>query len=163
MFTKFDCVRDRIPTFSWCSITKMDRLTDQLKGLTLKEVVPLNKKLGRGAYGSVFTVKYRGVVCAAKKIHSILVDDDVSVEQKQAIKRDFVRECVYCSGIRHPNIVQFIGVYYSEDSILPIMVMKLMDISLTVFIENNKSQIAVQTKMSILYDVSKGLDFLHKH
>ena len=56
----------------------MDRLTDQLKDLTLKEVVPLNKKLGRGAYGSVFTVKYRGVVCAAKKIHSILCDGDVS-------------------------------------------------------------------------------------
>ena len=134
----------------------MDRLTDQLKDLTLKEVVPLNKKLGRGAYGSVFTVKYRGVVCAAKKIHSILCDDDVSPEQKQAIKRDFVRECVCCSGIRHPNVVQFVGVYYSEESSLPIMVMELMDSSLTAFVENNKGQIAIQTKMSILYDVSKG-------
>ena len=141
----------------------MDRLTDQLKDLTLKEVVPLNKKLGRGAYGSVFTVKYRGVVCAAKKIHSILCDDDVSPEQKQAIKRDFVSECVCCSGIRHPNVVQFVGVYYSEESSLPIMVMELMDTSLTTFVDNNKSQIAIQTKMSILYDVSKGLDFLHNH
>ena len=38
-----------------------------------------------------------------------------------------------------------------------------MDTSLTAFVENNKSQITVQTKMSILYDVSKGLDFLHNH
>ena len=114
-------------------------------------------------YGSVFTVKYGGVVCAAKKIHSILVDEDVSLEQKRTIKRQFVRECICCSGIRHPNIVQFLGVYYSGESSLPIMVMELMDISLTSFIETNKSQIAIQTKMSILYDVSQGLSFLHNH
>ena len=141
----------------------MDELTDQLKDLTLKEVTPLNERLGRGSYGSVFTVKCGGVVCAAKKIHSILVDEDVSLEQKQTIKRQFVRECICCSGIRHPNIVQFLGVYYSEESTLPIMVMELMDTSLTSFVENNKSQIAIQTKMSILYDVSQGLCFLHNH
>ena len=43
------------------------------------------------------------------------------------------------------------------------MVMELMDTSLAAFVENNKTQIAIQTKMSILYDVSKGLDFLHNH
>ena len=141
----------------------MDRLTHQLKDLALEEVVPLNEKLGRGAYGSVFTVKYHGVVCAAKKIHSILVDDEVNLEQKQAIMRDFVRECLCCSSISHPNIVQFLGVYYSEESSLPIMVMELMDTSLTAFVENRKSQIAIQAKISILYDVSKGLSFLHNH
>ena len=141
----------------------MDSLNDQLKHLTLKGVVPLNEKLGRGAYGSVFTVNYGGVVCAAKKIHSILVDEDVNFEQKQAIKKDFVRECICCSSIRHPNIVQFLGVYYSTESTLPIMVMELMDTSLTTFVENNKSQIAMQTKMSILYDVTLGLSFLHNH
>ena len=134
---------------------------EELKDVTLKKVVPLNKELGRGAYGSVFTVKYRGTVCAAKKIHTILTDD-VSPEQRQGIKDDFVRECLCCSSIRHPNIVEFVGVYYhSDQSSLPIMVMELMDTSLTHFVDNNKSQIAIQTKMSILYDVSKGLDFLH--
>ena len=136
---------------------------EELKDVTLKKVVPLNKELGRGAYGSVFTVKYGGTVCAAKKIHTILTDD-VSPEQRQAIKDDFVRECLCCCSIRHSNIVRFVGVYYpSGQSSLPIMVMELMDTSLTAFVENNKTQIAVQTKMSILYDVSKGLDFLHNH
>jgi len=53
-------------------------------------------------------------------------------------------------------------VYYPSDhSGFPVMVMELMDTSLTKFIENNKSQIAIQTKMSMLYDVSQGLSFLH--
>ena len=136
---------------------------EELKDVTLKKLVILNKELGRGAYGSVFTVKYNGVVCAAKKIHPILTDD-VGLEQKQAIKNDFIRECLCCSSIRHPNIVEFVGVYYpSGQQSLPIMVMELMDTSLAKFMENNKAQIAIQTKMSILYDVTRGLNFLHNH
>ena len=38
-----------------------------------------------------------------------------------------------------------------------------MDSSLTKFVGKNKSQIAIQTKISILYDVSLGLTFLHTH
>ena len=134
----------------------------ELKDVTLKGVVPLNEELGRGAYGSVFTVKYGGVVCAAKKIHPILIEN-VSPGEKQKIKDDFIRECLCCSSVRHPNIVKFLGVYYQRESNLPFMVMELMSTSLAKFTENNKSQIAIQTKMSILYDVSKGLSFLHNH
>ena len=53
------------------------------------------------------------------------------------------------------------GVYYTERSDLPIMVMELMDTSLTSFIEKNLSKIAVETKLSILQHVSLGLSHLH--
>ena len=57
------------------------------------------------------------------------------------------------------------GVYYAKPSDprtdLPIMVMELMDMSLTSFIEKNKSKIATKTKLSILHDVSLGLSHLH--
>ena len=135
-------------------------LSDQLKDLTLETVVPLNKELGRGAYGKVFTVNHLGLSCAAKEIHSLLLDG-VSPEEKKAIKDGFMRECYHSSLIRHPNIVQFMGVYYTERSDLPIMVMELMDTSLTSFIEKNQYKIAVETKLSILHDVSLGLNHLH--
>ena len=143
---------------------KQREVIPELKDVTLKKVVSQSsKELGRGAYGSVFKVRHGGVPCAAKKIHPILIEN-VSSEGKERIKRDFIGECLCCSSIRHPKIVQFLGVYYhSGQSSLPIMVMELMDTSLTSFIENNKSQIAIQTKMSILYDVSQGLSFLHNH
>ena len=134
-----------------------------MKDVTLEEVVPLNDELGRGAYGSVFTVKHGDVVCAAKKIHPILIES-VSNEEKQRIKDDFVRECLCCSSIQHPHIVQFLGVYYhSEQSGLPIMVMELMHVSLTKFVTNNKPNISFDKKISILYDASQGLSFLHNH
>ena len=133
---------------------------DQLKNLTLENVIPQNKELGHGAYGKVFTVDYVGLPCAAKEIHSLLLHG-VSAEDKKAIKDGFIRECYHSSLIRHPNIVQFMGVYYTERSDLPIMVMELMDTSLTSFIENNQSKIAVEMKLSILHDVSPGLSYLH--
>ena len=141
-------------------------LSDQLKHLTLENVISQNKELGRGAYGKVFTVKYLGLPCAAKEIHSLLIDG-VSPEDKKAIKDGFMRECYHSSLIRHPNIVQFMGVYYAKPSDqrtvdpLPIMVMELMDTSLTSFIEKNQSKIAMKTKLSILHDVSLGLSHLH--
>jgi len=79
--------------------------TDRLKDVTLKGVIPLQKELGRGAYGRVFAVKYCGVICAAKEIHQILIDA-VNPEEKQAIKDSFIRECLHCSSLHHPNIVR---------------------------------------------------------
>ena len=139
-------------------------LTDQLKDLTIENVIPQNKELGRGAYGKVFSVDFLGLPCAAKEIHSLLLDG-ISAEEKKAIKDGFIRECYHSSLIRHPNIVQFMGIYYAKPSDprtdLPIMVMELMDTSLTSFIEKNQSKIAMKTKLSILHDVSLGLCYLH--
>ena len=133
----------------------------ELKDVTLNEVVPLNDELGHGAYGSVFSVQHGGIVRAAKKIHPILIEN-VSDEEKGRIKDDFIRECLCCSSILHPNIVQFLGVYFEPaQSSLPIMVMELMHTSLTKFMHNNKSNISFDIKISILHDTSLGLTFLH--
>ena len=145
------------------AVPELKDVIPELHDVTLKGVVSLSEHLGHGAYGNVFKVKHGGVPCAAKKIHPILIDN-VSSEERERIKHDFIRECLCCSSILHPKIVQFLGVYYdSGQSSLPIMVMELMDTSLTSFVENNKSQIAIQTKASVLYDVSQGLSFLHNH
>ena len=145
------------------AVPELAEFFPQLKDFTLKGVILLNEELGCGAYGTVFKVKYGGVVSAAKKIHPVLIENVMS-EEKQKIKDNFIQECLCCSSIRHPNIVHFVGVYYhSDQSSLPIMVMELMDINLNAFVKNEKSRIAYKTKVSILYDVSKGLDFLHNH
>ena len=144
------------------SIPEFDCIPE-LKHVTLNNVVSLNDELGRGAYGTVFSVQHGGIVRAAKKIHPILIEG-VSKEATQAIKEDFIRECLCCSSILHPNIVQFLGVYFeSAQSTLPIMVMELMHASLTKFMDNNKSKITFGVKISILHDASLGLSFLHNH
>ena len=40
--------------------------------LTAADLEP-GKEVGRGAYGRVFKAKYRGSECAAKEVHSLLI------------------------------------------------------------------------------------------
>ena len=82
----------------------------------------------------------------------------------------FMRECRQCSRLRHPNIIQFLGVYYPTGADganrmrLPVMVMEMMADSLTSFVETMKHEkIPVHIKYSIVYDVSLGLCYLHNH
>ena len=131
------------------------------EGLALTGVQPLGRELGRGAYGRVFAVKYRGVTCAAKEVHSDLV-------QGQRIVDMFLRECEQCSRLRHPNIVKFLGVYYPAGGAagvrLPVMVMEMMAQNLTSFVEkfvDKQETIPVHLKYSIINDVALGLYYLH--
>ena len=131
-----------------------DEINEKLKKLTLSGVKDLNEQLGRGSYGRVFTVKYNGVICAAKEIHSILIDVGAVKYQD-----DFMLECVRCSELTHPNIVHFMGIYYPSRGSLPVMVMELMDESLTNYVK--KPNISLKRKISILHDVAEGLIYLH--
>lgn len=136
-----------------------EAIKSQLQHLILHDVVSLDHELGRGSYGRVFTVEHCRLVCAAKEIHPILVE---TAEQKETFKDNFVQECLNCSNIRHPNIVQFMGIFYSpERADFPIMVMELMSTSLTSFVQNHSSDITLVTKISILDDISLGLSHLH--
>lgn len=138
---------------------RIDDITTTLQDLTLTGVIPLDEELGRGAYGKVLKVKYGSIICAAKEIHSLLVEA-ANPEEKRAIKDSFLRECYHCSSLRHPNIVRFLGVHFPKrDSLLPAMLMELMDDSLTNYVK--KPNIGMKRKASILYDVSLGISYLH--
>ena len=141
---------------------------ESIQGFVLKGVTPLNRKeLGRGAYGKVYEVKYCETVCAAKAIHSILIEDVGETERRLTIE-SFLRECRQCSMLRHPNVIQFLGVYYptgvdgANRMRLPVMVMEMMADSLTSFVDKHE-KIPVHIKYSIVHDVSLGLCYLHNH
>ena len=117
--------------------------------------------LGNGAYGKVSEINYGGKLCAAKQIHSLLLElgSEKGVEK---LKDDFLKECHLWSALRHPNIVLFLGVYYpsSDESGLPVIVMEKMKYSVTSLIEKHEN-IPLMVKLSILHDVSLGLNYLH--
>ena len=139
-----------------------------IEGFVLKGVTSINRKeLGRGAYGKVYAVKYCQTVCAAKEIHSILIEDVGETERRPTIE-SFLRECRQCSTLRHPNVIQFLGVYYPTEGgganrmRLPVMVMEMMVDSLTSFVDKHE-KIPIHIKYSIVHDVSLGLCYLHNH
>ena len=134
---------------------------EKLEGLTLKGIIPVMEEIGHGAYGRVFKVKYYNTLCAAKEIHSILVEGVTGVETRRTVEM-FMRECYRCSLLRHPNIVQFLGIYRPTQEKLPVMVMEIMADSLTSLVDKHE-KIPVHIKFSIVHDVSLGLCYLHNH
>jgi len=97
-----------------------------LQGLVLKGVTKVyRQELGHGTYGSVYAVKYCGTICAAKEI---LTEGLGEVEVQQTLE-SFMMECYQCSTLRHPNVVQFLGIYYPwvrrHSTTLPLVKLKL--------------------------------------
>ena len=139
-------------------------INKDLKEVTLSEfqvTLIQDQELGRGAYGRVFKARHCGVLCAAKEIHSSLVDGAYTTAERKRLKDNFIRECDHSSELMHINIVHFVGIYYPPQQSLPVMIMELMDESLTTYAE--KPNIDFKRRLSILHDVAEGLTYLHTH
>ena len=132
----------------------------ELQPFIVHNVRPLGKPLGRGSYGSVEELEIDGVVCAGKSIYEELVHHDNQGAQRMVDM--YLRECNVLSQLRHPHIVQFLGVCFLPEARLPVLVMELLQDNLDQVLET-RGNIPLPTKLSILHDVSKGLVYLHKH
>ena len=128
----------------------------------LTGVVDLEEEIGSGAYGVVKLVSVHGTVCAAKDVHKILLQH-VSRREYTAVKEKFMQECVHCSRLLHPNIVQFLGIYYPNEHVeLPWLIMERLDCNLNDYVETNKqNEIYFLVKASIFHDTLLGLQYLH--
>ena len=124
--------------------------------------------LGIGSYGAVCKAKCDDLLCAAKILHPTLLDPtaQLQVSRKQEhrlpIKR-FEQECELLSTIRHPNIVQYLCMHQDPDTGLPVLLMELMDESLTHFLENSPQPIPYHIRVNICHDITLALSFLHSN
>ena len=124
------------------------------------EELVMGEELGRGAYGRVFKALYRGSLCAAKEVHSVFIQlTQMDPEGRRRLHDSFQRECDHLKELNHPNIVYFIGKYHPPLYLFPVLIMELMDESLTTYAV--KPNISFKQRMSILHDVAEGLNYLH--
>ena len=113
-----------------------------------------NQVLGVGPFAVVVEVEYNGLKCAGKMIHGLLwgggLDGGVIEE-----------ECCLLTRLHHPNIVQFLGVYFlPEEKVLPVLVMECLHTNLKACIERH-GILPKKISYSILHDIAQGLHYLH--
>lgn len=142
----------------------------RLKPYVLSNVQLTGTTIGNGAYGSVeeVAIPVRG---AAKKVHDILLNSS-------KITTKFAEELQLMSTLRHPNIVQFLGLCFFQGSRMPALVMERLLTSLHDLLDpetddtrppspdrgalSPSSYFTLDLKYSVLHNVASGLAYLHE-
>ena len=149
----------------------MARRPDSEYGFTFTNVeIFRDQELGHGSYGAVYKAKCDSLPCAAKFIYPVLFASNVpqqaalpqGKEHRQPMRR-FEAECRFFSQIKHPNIVQYLGVYREPETNVPVLLMELMDESLTHFLESSQNPVLYHIQVNILLDTILALAFLHSN
>ena len=155
----------------YCYTTNVDQMAGlkQYNEVGFKVIqLHKNKILGIGSYGKVCQAECDGLLCAAKLYDETLFDPNVQHllapqgEHRLPMKR-FEQECEFLSTIRHPNIIQYLGMYQDPDTHLPVLLMELMDDSLTHFLEGSPQPVPYHIQVNICHDITLALSFLHSN
>lgn len=140
-------------------------LKESLKGLSYAAgpwIEETKVKLGEGHYGSVYAVKIRGLQCAGKKFNARLLEKpaDRGAAEGFTTGQAFLEQCLQLAKIRHPNIVQLLGVLFDADS-SPTLVSEVLPLNLAKCLEEYQ-HMPTYAKNSILLDVANGLRYAHE-
>ncbi|CAM8926480.1 unnamed protein product [Rhodiola kirilowii] len=110
--------------------------------------------IGEGSFGEVYLVKWRGTAVAAKTIRS-------SIASNPRVRNAFLKELELWQKLRHPNIVQFLGVLKHPTRL----------IFLTEYLSNGtlhdilrkKGRLDSRTAIAYALDIARGMNYLHEH
>lgn len=137
--------------------------------VSFKAITLFKKKtLGIGSYGKVCQAKCDDLLCAAKLMHETLFDPTnqhlvVPEKEHRLPIRRFEKECGYLNTVRHPNIVQCLCIFEDPDTGLPVLLMELMDDSLTHFLDTSPRPVPYNVQVSICHDITLALSHLHSN
>jgi serine/threonine protein kinase len=125
-----------------------------------------DKVLGRGAFGEVKVAKWRGILVAAKRLHSLSGGDSafpIPREDEIQIMVSLRKEMDLLSKLRHPNLVLFLGICYDAEHRPTTILTELMPCSLYDVMETFKVRLSLPEILDIALDIASGLEYLHAH
>ena len=120
-----------------------------------------DSQLGVGSYGAVYKAKCDQLPCAAKILHPVLFQTNDPGSRR--ILERFEQECGFLSSIKHPNIVQYLGVCRDRDSRLPVLLMELLDSSLTTYLETSNKPLPYHVQVDLCFDIALAIAYLHSN
>ena len=120
-----------------------------------------SQPLGHGSYGAVYKAKCDQLPCAAKVLHPTILDPNDPGAGK--IMQRFQQECAFLENIRHPNIVQYLDMTRDPESRLPVLLMELLDESLTKLLEHSQHSLAYHVQVDVCHDIALAVTYLHSN
>jgi hypothetical protein len=117
------------------------------------DAIKLVKRIAKGAYGEVWSARYRGTKVAVKKL---LVET-----QSFEANEDFIREIKLMAWLQHPKIVEFIGVAWTRVSDM-MAVTEFMDSGdLRSYLDAASKSLSWSLKLPFARDTIDALVYLH--
>ena len=117
--------------------------------------------LGTGSYGVVCKAMCDQRPCAAKLLHPIFFQSN---DPGMVVTRTrFEQECRFLSEMRHPHIIEYLGTTHDPDSGLLVLLMELMDESLTHFLERSQQPLAYHIEVDLCHDIAQALAYIHSN
>ena len=118
-----------------------------------------NETLGSGSYGVVCKAMWGQRLCAAKLLHPIFFQsNDPGIV---TTRRRFEQECRFLNDMKHPHIVEYLGTSHDPDSGLLVLLMELVDESLTHFLERSQQPLAYHIEVELCHDIAQALAYIH--
>ena len=115
--------------------------------------------LGTGSYGVVCKAMSDQRPCAAKLLHPIFFQsNDPGMD---VTRTRFEQECRFLSEMRHAHIIEYLGTTHDPDSGLLVLLMELMDESLTHFLERSQQPLAYHIEVDLCHDIAQALAYIH--
>ena len=116
--------------------------------------------LGTGSYGSVAKACLDDLPCAAKILHQIIMRSDDPGARDFAAR--YGQECQLLQELRHPCIVTFLGLVEAPRTLQPILLIELVDESLTNFLERDATHpLPLYLQVNITDSICLALAYLH--
>ena len=115
--------------------------------------VQRNHSIGRGSFGTVYKASYQGTPAAAKYLHHPVQDYESFKDELETLQE-----------LTHPNLVAYQTVTMCpgpQSKRRPILVMELMEKSLTQFLEEAENNTPVHLQVHLCLDITFALAYLH--
>lgn len=117
----------------------------------------LSERIGRGNFGDVYKGSWQGTVVAVK-----IAKLPNNPDNMHQFIRDFQREAAIMMALRHPNVLQFLGICQTPSSELCIVTEYLPRTSLHKWIHDRTFKIDWRLRIRMLNDTACGMNYLHK-
>ena len=83
------------------------------KSYVIDDVELMEEPIGQGSYAKVYRGEWKGIPVAVKKLHGVFFEDTVAAKEKDGMLATFHKELSMSISLRHPNIIQCLGICYA--------------------------------------------------